>query len=304
MQVVTLPFFALACSVLPRFEIPASIGDEYSGADSMNSLEIRNFNLHATLSSGQLFRYIAFGDCYLVHAGDHLFKIWQKGERIFFLGVDEEFIARFFRLNDDMEEVCRQIGKDPLIREAMELYHGLRLIRQDPWECLVSFLCSSVKNIPHIKCIVENLCRHLGKAVSLDNYRGYGFPSPEQISDARDLERIKAGFRVRYLVETSRRAKSMDLGALKKLKYRDAKRELMILPGVGEKIADCVLLYSLDFTEAFPVDTWVRKAMHQGYHGGEKLSDRRIREFAQAYFGRYAGYAQQYLYHFARNQTW
>jgi N-glycosylase/DNA lyase len=294
----------LACSVLTGFEIPASIGDDYSGADSMNALEIRNFGLHATLSSGQLFRYIAFGDYYLVHAGDYLFKIWQEGERIFFEGVDEEFITRFFRLDDDMEEVYRQIGKDPFIRGAMELCHGLRLIRQDPWECLVSFLCSSVKNIPHIKCIVENLCRYYGKAVSLDNYRGYGFPSPEQISEARDLERIKAGFRVRYLVETSRQAKSMDLGALKKLKYRDAKRELMILPGVGEKIADCVLLYSLDFTEAFPVDTWVRKAMHRGYHGGEKLSDRRIRGFAQGYFGRYAGYAQQYLYHYTRNAPW
>ncbi len=270
----------------------------------MNSLEIRNLSLHATLSSGQLFRYIAFGDYYLVHARDHLFKIWQKGERIFFQGVDEAFIVRFFRLNDDMEEVYRQIGKDSFIGRAIELYRGLRLIRQDPWECLVSFLCSSVKNIPHIKCILENLCRHYGKPLTLDNYRGYGFPSPDQISEARNLERIRAGFRARYLVETSRLVKSMDLGALRKLKYRDAKKELMILPGVGEKIADCVLLYSLDFTEAFPVDTWIRKAMYWGYHGGRQVPDREIQEFAQGYFGKYAGYAQQYLYHFARNQPW
>jgi N-glycosylase/DNA lyase len=206
-------------------------------------------------------------------------------------------------LDDDLEEVCRQIGKDPFIERAIAFYQGLRLIRQDPWECLVSFLCSSVKNIPHIKCILENLCRYYGKPVTFDNYRGYGFPSPEQISEARDLERIKVGFRARYLVETSRRAKSMDLGTLRKLEYREAKKELMTLPGVGEKIADCVLLYSLDFTEAFPVDTWIRKAMHRGYHGGKKVSDRAIREFAQGYFGKYAGYAQQYLYHFARNRA-
>jgi N-glycosylase/DNA lyase len=117
------------------------------------------------------------------------------------------------------------------------------------------------------------------------------------------LEKIKAGFRTRYVLEISQRAKSIDLRALAKLEYRDAKKELMILPGVGEKIADCVLLYSLDFTEAFPVDTWIRKAMRTCYQGGEKLSDRRIHEFAQGYFGRYAGYAQQYLYHFARNQA-
>ena len=268
----------------------------------MNCIEVRDFALHHTLNSGQLFRYVSFGDHYVIHAGNRLFKVWQKGGRIFFDGVGEEFISHFFRLDDDLEEIYRQIEKDPFIGKAIELYWGLRLIRQDPWECLVSFLCSSAKNIPHIKCILENLCRHYGKPVFLGNYHGCGFPSPEGISEGRDLGRIKAGFRARYLLEASRRAKSMDLEALRKLEYRDAKKELMALPGVGEKIADCVLLYSLDFTEAFPVDTWIRKAMRLGYHGEKNLSDRGIREFAQGYFGRYAGYAQQYLYHFVRNQ--
>ncbi len=270
--------------------------------NSMQWLEARDFDLNNTLNSGQLFRYIAFGDHYIIHAGNRLFKIWQKGERIFFEGVKEEFISRFFRLDDDLEEVYRQIGKDPFIGKAIEVYRGLRLIHHDPWECLVSFLCSSAKNIPHIKWILEHLCRHFGKPVSLGNYRGYTFPSADQISEGQDLGKIKAGFRARYVLEISSRAKSIDLRALGKLEYRDAKKELMTLPGVGEKIADCVLLYSLDFTEAFPVDTWIRKAMRTGYHRGEKLSDRRTREFAQGYFGRYAGYAQQYLYHFARNQ--
>ncbi len=268
----------------------------------MQWLEARDFDLNSTLNSGQLFRYISFTDHYLIHAGTRLFKIWQKGGRIFFEGAGEEFVSRFFRLDDDMDEIYRQIGKDDFIRRTIELYRGLRLIRHDPWECLVSFLCSSAKNIPHIKCIVEHLCRHYGATVSLGDYRGYGFPSPDRIRGGGDLERIKAGFRARYLLEISRRAKSMDLMALGRLEYRDAKRELMALPGVGEKIADCVLLYSLDFAEAFPVDTWIRKAMRMGYHGGKGLPDRRIQEFAQRYFGRYAGYAQLYLYHFVRNQ--
>jgi len=272
------------------------------GGVPMNSLGVRNFNLNHTLKSGQLFRYVSVGEHFHIHSGSHLFKIWQKGGRIFFEGVGEEFISRFFRLDDNLEEIYSQIGKDPFITKAIELYRGLRLIRQDPWECLISFLCSSVKNIPHIKCIVEGLCRHYGDAVSLGHYRGYGFPSPGQIFGGRDLERIKAGFRARYLLGISRRTTVRELEELRKLEYRDAKKELMALPGVGEKIADCVLLYSLDFTEAFPVDTWIRKAMRIGYHGGENLPDRRIREFAQGYFGRYAGYAQLYLYHFARNQ--
>ncbi|MFQ6079365.1 MAG: DNA-3-methyladenine glycosylase family protein [Thermodesulfobacteriota bacterium] len=268
----------------------------------MNSLGIRHFNLHETLKSGQLFRYIDFGDHYLVHAGNRLFKIWREGVRICFEGVEEEFISRFFRLDEDMEQIYRQIGKDDFIRRAIDLYRGLRLTRQDPWECLISFLCSSAKNIPHIKLILEHLCRHFGKPVSLGNYRGYTFPCSDRISEGQDLGKIKAGFRTIYVLEVSRRAKSMNLGALAKLEYRDAKKELMILPGVGEKIADCVLLYSLDFTEAFPVDTWIRKAMRTGYHGGKALPDSAIREFAQNYFGRYAGYAQLYLYHFVRNE--
>ena len=268
----------------------------------MQWLETSDFNLNSTLNSGQLFRYVSFPDHYLIHAGSHLFKIWQKGGRIFFDGAGREFVSRFFRLDDDMEEIYRQIGKDDFIGRAIELYRGLRLIRHDPWECLVSFLCSSVKNIPHIKCIVEHLCRHYGPKVSLGNYRGYGFPRPDRIREGGDLESIKAGFRARYLLEISRRVKSMDLTALGKLEYRDAKRELTAFPGVGEKIADCVLLYSLNFAEAFPVDTWIRRAIRIGYHGKNNLPDRRIREFAQGYFGRYAGYAQLYLYHFVRNQ--
>jgi N-glycosylase/DNA lyase len=268
----------------------------------MAFLEVKDFTLHDTLNSGQLFRYIDFGDHHLVHAGNRLFNIWQKGERIFFEGVGREFISQFFRLDDDLGEIYRQIGKDPFIGGAIELYRGLRLIRHDPWECLVSFLCSSVKNIPHIKSIVEHLCRHYGPPVSLGNYRGYGFPSPERINEAGDLGEIKAGFRARYLLEVSRRAKSMDLVALGKLKYGDAKKELMTLPGVGEKIADCVLLYSLDFHEAFPVDTWIKKAIRMGYQGEKNLTDRQIREFAHGYFGQYTGYAQLYLYHFVRNQ--
>lgn len=268
----------------------------------MNSLRVRDFNLHHTLNSGQLFRYISFGDYYLIHAGNRVFRIWQKGEHISYEGVEGEFVARFFRLDDDMGEVYRWIGKDPFIQRAIELYRGLRLIRQDPWECLISFLCSSVKNIPHIKCIVEQLCRQYGKTVSLGNYRGYGFPSADQISGSQGLEEIKAGFRARYLLEAVRRAKSMDLNTLRNLEYHDAKRQLMIFPGVGEKIADCVLLFSLDFIEAFPVDTWVRKAMHLGYHAAKKLTDRQIRDFAQGHFGKYAGYAQQYLYHYTRNE--
>ena len=156
----------------------------------MAFLEARNFTLHETLNSGQLFRYIDFGDHYLVHAGNRLFRIWQKGSRIFFEGVGEEFISRFFRLDDDLHGIYRQIGKDPFMRRTIELYRGLRLIRHDPWECLVSFLCSSAKNIPHIKSIVEHLCRHYGPPVSLANYCGYGFPPPEQISASGDLAGI------------------------------------------------------------------------------------------------------------------
>jgi N-glycosylase/DNA lyase len=197
--------------------------------------------------------------------------------------------------------MIKEIDRDPALHQAIQAYRGLRLIRQDPWECLLSFLCSSAKAIPHIRCIIELLCKSSGKKVLFENYIGYCFPEPNCIHTPHQLESIGAGFRTSYLVNASRCIDRTQLLALKGLPYTKARKKLMGLSGVGRKVADCTLLYSLDFLEAFPIDTWMKKGLQKVYFKGKRVGEKALEEFVSDYFGPYAGYAQLYLYHYWRN---
>jgi len=190
---------------------------------------------------------------------------------------------------------------DPIIHRAIEAYRGMRLIRQDPWECLISFICSSAKAISHIRCIIEMLCRACGERVSFKNHISHGFPGPDFIHNPRQLEPVRAGFRANYLLKAGQCIDGRKLFSLKGLSHKEAREQLMTLSGVGKKVADCTLLYSLDFLEAFPMDTWIKKGLQKIYFRGEKTGEKAMEEFVANHFGPYAGYAQLYLFHFWRN---
>jgi len=264
-------------------------------------LRIHPFSLRDTLESGQFFRATKALDTYIVQSSDRIFSLWQKGDFLFYEGIEESFLIDFFRLEEDLESILERIDRDEVIHQAVQKYRGMRLIRQDPWECLISFLCSSAKAIGHIRCIIELLCRSSRKKIVWKNYVGYGFPEPHSIETPEQIESVKAGFRADYLVEAIR---SMDRGRLlelKRLPYPDARKKLMNLSGVGKKVADCTLLYSLDFVEAFPIDTWIKKGLQKAYFGGKKMGGKEMEEFVANHFGPYAGYAQLYLFHYWRN---
>jgi N-glycosylase/DNA lyase len=264
-------------------------------------LYIPRFSLKETLECGQFFRFTKVMETYLVQSSGRFFSLWQKGDSLFFDGVEESFLISFFRLDEDMDSIFKQIDQDLFIHQAIQTYQGLRLIRQDPWECLLSFLCSSAKAIPHIRCIIELLCKAFGKKIQYGNYMGYGFPEPFCIKHSLQLESIGAGFRTDYLVEASRWLERTQLLELKNLSYREARQKLINLPGVGKKVADCTLLYSLDFLEAFPIDTWIKKGLQETYFDGKRVGEKALEEFVSGHFGPYAGYAQLYLYHYWRN---
>ncbi len=264
-------------------------------------LRIPHFSLRHTLECGQFFRFTRDPDAYLVQSLDRIFSIRQERDLVFYDGVEESFLIQFFRLEDDLGAIYKEIDVDPIIHRAMDKYRGMRLIRQDPWECLVSFLCSSAKAIAHIRCIIEMLCRTCGKKIVWKNHIGYGFPEPKCIGDPHTLEPVKAGFRANYLLRANECIDGRKLLSLKALSYQEAREELMKLSGVGKKVADCTLLYSLDFLEAFPMDTWIKKGLQKAYFNGEKISERKTEEFVSNHFGPYAGYAQLYLFHFWRN---
>jgi N-glycosylase/DNA lyase len=264
-------------------------------------LRISTFSLKDTLECGQFFRYTKVMGTYLVQSSNHLFSLWQKGDVLFYEGVEEDFLFHFFRLDENLDSILKEIDRDPSIHQAIQKYRGMRLIRQDPWECLLSFLCSSAKSIPHIRCIIESLCRISGKKISSGTYLGYGFPEPTCIQSDVQLESVRAGFRTSYLVTASQCVDRNRLHALRDLPYREARQQLMGFKGVGKKVADCTLLYSLDFLEAFPIDTWIEKGLEKIYFSGRRTGEKKMEEFVSNHFGPYGGYAQLYLYHYWRN---
>jgi len=264
-------------------------------------LRIPTFSLKDTLECGQFFRYTKVMGAYLVQSSDHLFSLWQKGDILFYDGVEEDFLVHFLRLDENLDSILKDIDRDPFIHRAIQRYRGMRLIRQDPWECLLSFLCSSAKSIPHIRCIIESLCKTSGEKISFGTYLGYGFPEPTCIQSEVHLESVRAGFRASYLVTASQCVDRNGLLALRKLPYQEARQQLMGLRGVGKKVADCTLLYSLDFLEAFPIDTWIKKGLEKIYFGGRRMREKKAEEFVSSHFGPFAGYAQLYLYHYWRN---
>ncbi len=264
---------------------------------------IHPFSLRDTLECGQFFRATKVSGTYLVQSSDRIFSLCQKGDILFYEGVEESFLVDFFRLEEDFESILEMIDCDPVIHQAIREHRGMRLIRQDPWECLLSFLCSSAKAIGHIRCIIELLSRSSGKKIFWHNHIGYGFPEPESIQRPEQIESVNAGFRTGYLVKAIRSVNRAQLLELKNLPYLEARKRLMTLSGVGKKVADCILLYSLDFLEAFPIDTWIKKGLQNAYFGRKKIGEKEMEKFVADHFGPFAGYAQLYLFHYWRHSN-
>ena len=279
------------------------------------------FNLDVTLCCGQVFSWDKKGDWWYSVVGDQALKIRQVNGELEFANADEKFIENYFGLDDDLQKIHINIGRDEHIRKALREFWGLRIIRQDPWECLISYICATYKSITAIKNMLLKLSKKFGKKILLDGCDFYTFPTPEKLAKTTesDLMECGLGYRAKYVLATSKRILENDfsLERLKKMQYQQAKKELINFPGVGLKVADCILLFSLARDEAFPVDVWVKRAILKHYAAHfpnsfiEKISTQesfsnagyeKLNEFGRKYFGEYAGYAQEYLYHYERMQ--
>ncbi|MFH1181779.1 MAG: DNA glycosylase [Candidatus Woesearchaeota archaeon] len=266
----------------------------------MKNITARNFNLKATIESGQVFRWEFVNGYYYIVVGDAILKLQQKGSKLFYETSKPFDVRRYFCLDVPYAAIIRSISKDAYVKKAVAANYGLRLIRQPAWECLASFICSSYSNIQRIRKNLNSIAEMFGRRISLGNYETFSFPPPQKIVSS-GLKKCGLGYRCSYLLETAeivaRNPKLLE--NIKKLPYEQAKQQLMGLPGVGAKVADCVLLFAYGKTEAFPVDVWVKRAMKHYVSGSEK----KIAEFARSYFGKYAGYAQQFLYHYFRKSS-
>jgi N-glycosylase/DNA lyase len=261
------------------------------------------FNLGHTLESGQYFRYTVKDGLYTVVRGQRFFQVRQDGETLHYEGADLWFLREFLALDQDYTAIERSLRRDRRLWEALDAYPGLRILRQDPWECTAAFITSIASNIPRITGNVNDMAREYGLPIRLGNERSHTFPRPDRLDDEAALRRLKLGFRAAYLVQAARLARSGILEEIASQSYDDAKDTLMVIPGVAEKVADCVLLFAYGRLNAFPVDTWIRKVMIRMFFKGRKVPDRAIRDFASERWGDLAGVAQQYLYHWSRHSS-
>jgi len=267
-------------------------------------LPAQDFSLAHTLASGQVFRWQPVNGGYVGLIGRTAVTAHQAGERLAIEtdgAVDAERLRRYFALDQDLPTILRAIDVDPTIHDAIQSYAGLRIIRQDLWECLASFILSSFNNITRLQGMIERLCRRFG--ARHNGHHWWTFPEPAAIAGApeRTLRALGLGFRAPYLKAAARLMADgrLDAARLRRLSYDEAKEILLTVPGVGDKVADCIALFGLQRYEAFPIDVWTERVL-RGYVR-RRPTRTRLHQFARRHFGPYAGYAQQYLYHHARH---
>lgn len=275
-------------------------------------IPVRDYDLVATLASGQAFRWRAVDDAWEGVIKGHWVRLRSQPDAILAetsgQTVDWSWLKEYLQADVDLASILQTFPQDDAMRASVAACHGLRLLRQDPWECLASFILSSTKQIVQIQQIVAAVCACFGTPVVVPagHEPVHGFPNAERLASASEeqLRACKMGFRAPNLLKSARMiaAGEVDLARLRELSVDEARMELCRLPGVGNKIANCVLLFAYGFTQAFPVDVWVMKALRQLYFPRRRPSPKRLMRFTQTYFGPNAGYAQQYLFHYMRTR--
>jgi N-glycosylase/DNA lyase len=266
------------------------------------------FDLACTLSCGQLFRWEQGEGWWRGVVRGRLVRVRQQEDLLEFDGCDAASLRNYFQLDLDLDAVLASVNRDPVIGTAIRHHRGLRLVRQEPWECLISYICAQNANIPFITRMIANLAHAFGDPIPGPSGAAvHAFPAPGELAAAseQDLAGCTLGYRATYVLDTAR-AVASDPGwedAIRGLDYGAARARLMTYRGVGPKVADCVLLFAFDRFEAFPVDVRIRKVMYRHYLPdacrANPLSCREyetISRFSREYFGPYAGYAQEYLY--------
>ena len=254
--------------------------------------------------------------------------LWEKidtkwygidGKRILVLENSQKFKKNmkyetdFFRLDDNFEKISNDLKNDNYVRNALKMFPGLRLIRQNPFQCYISFIVSSNSNIPNIKSRLQNLCKTFGRRKMVDGKEFFLFPEPSDLANASvlDIKKCGLGYRAKAVKTASLSVldKKIDFDFLKKIDYHTAKEELIKVFGIGNKVADCILLFSLEKLEAFPLDRWMLRILQKYYSKEFQISTKtltektydQLHENIVEHFGSYAGYAQQFLFKMERD---
>lgn len=285
----------------------------YEIVESGNDIHVKlddMFSLADTLQSGQTFRWKKFDDGFLGVVGDRVCRVRQDGDTIVFKNCKradfDEFWCDYFDFNTDYKRIREALKYDKYVSEAFEYCGGIHIMHQPLWETTVSFIISANNNIPRISGIIERLSKRFGEKTECEGV--YAFPSAEALSKAsvEEIHACGAGYRDEYIKKTAEAFAngSFDASKLYNVPYKQAKKHIMTLCGVGPKVADCILLFSVGVEAAFPIDVWVRKivcTMYLDTVDYKAVPLGKIEKFAEEHFPKYAGYAQQVLFHYIRN---
>lgn len=279
--------------------------------------ELKKIDLDTTINSGQVFLWEKIDYSWYGVNGSEILKIIQDPFKII---SSEKRVSDFFRQDDNMKKILRSIRKDKLVKDAVTRFPGLRLMRQDPFQCYISFICSSNASIQNIKQMLKRISEKFGKKINFDGREFHTFPAVEKLVNANITELLSCGlgFRAKYVKKASRDVVSgiIDFKHLKKMDYKTAKDILVNIYGIGDKIADCILLFSLEKLEAFPIDRWTLRILRKYYSDvfDESISKsitkkkyEAIHEKIVKHFGPFAGYSQQFLFKMERdlnNKKW
>lgn len=265
-----------------------------------------SFNIEEILECGQCFRFERIDKMKykIIAFGKRLFIEQNDTEVIFYPCTEEEFEnvwMNYFDLNTDYNSIKAIISSDDTVKKAIKFAPGIRLLNQEPWECLISFIISQNNRIPQIKKVIANISKKYGTEIGDGDY---AFPTIEQLKNAtmEELSDCRTGFRNKYIIDTVGKIskKIIELDKFGECDTAECRKRLMQCKGVGQKVADCVLLFSLKRREVFPTDVWVKRVMSHFYFDENEASIKDIHAKSDEIWGDAAGYAQQYLFYYAR----
>src|SRR5438552_9898268 len=282
----------------------------------LTEIPASDFDLAMTLDSGQVFHWERIGHGFVGTIDER--SIYVEQERTVLKVRCAEtaqparetralpgIVATYFALDHPLAEICASFPDDPVMNASRVYCRGLRIIRQPKWECLATFICSSMKQVAHIRQISHALRRRFGEPRKIDKCIAYTFPAAERIarSSEKALRECALGYRAKNLLATAELITSgqVDLEGWVILPDTELRAKLCALPGVGAKVANCVMLFAYERVRAFPIDVWIERVLKQYYFPRKRnITAAQLRHFSQTYFGDHGGYAQQYLFHYGR----
>ncbi|MBQ8748977.1 MAG: 8-oxoguanine DNA glycosylase [Clostridia bacterium] len=249
------------------------------------------------LECGQIFRFEKIDKNYVVFSLDKKATIIETESNYEIVTNDIDYFINFFDLEHDYSSIKNKLinFNNEILNNAVNYGYGIRILKQSPFEMIISFIISANNNIPRIKSSIKKICEAYGKLIDNDYY---AFPTLEDLSKANEdfFKSVGLGYRANYMVETLKLLKDIDFDNLKILSTQDLRNELMKLKGVGRKVAECIMLFGFNRLDVFPIDTWTKKVYNENFYVGDK-NNNEIANYFVDFFGHLSGYAQQYLYY-------